>query len=536
MKSHNIIAAGLLAILAAPVSARIPVLVHVEGGAARGTAARDPAVAVYWGLPYGAAPVGPLRFRPPQPAPHWTGIRSAERPGPICPQVYKANIAGMTISEDCLNLNVWTGAASARERRPVMVWFHGGTRGAGASSDPTFDGTKLALKGVVVVTVNYRGGPLGLLATPELSRESPYGTSGNYGLLDDQAALAWVKRNIAAFGGDPGNVTVFGESFGAGIVNFLSLSPLSKGLFERQITESHSLYSRDPVLQDNATRSNASLAEAEAAGVKYMEIAGAHSLAELRAMPWQKLYEAFSKSFATLPWAFTMDGHVLPVSYTAAYAAGSQMKVDALTGENHDENGAAADTAFDAIAAGRGTVPANSKSLLPLPEYLAFVHRRYGAMAGEFLSLYPATNPRQAFESANRAIRDNSRISPWMWAGAFTKNNPKPVYIYMFSKAPPGPDREVRGAYHGADVRYIFDNPLPNWTNEDRKVADMLSSYWVNFARTGNPNGPGLPRWAAYDPRVKQTMEIGKGFAPIPFPDQARFNFWQRFYASQTPH
>jgi para-nitrobenzyl esterase len=209
------------------------------------------------------------------------------------------------------------------------------------------------------------------------------------------------------------------------------------------------------------------------------------------------------------------------------------MKVDALTGENRDENGGAADTAFDAIASGRGTVPANSISLLPLPQYLAFVRRRYGALADEFLSLYPATNPREAFESSNRAIRDNSRISPWMWAGAFTRKNPKPVHIYMFTKAPPGPDREVRGAYHGADVRYVFNNPLPEWSQDDRKVADTLSSYWVNFARTGNPNGPGLPRWKAYDPKVKQTMEIGERFGPIAFPDSKRLDFWKRFYATQ---
>jgi para-nitrobenzyl esterase len=447
--------------------------------------------------------------------------------------VYKDNIAGMTIDEDCLNLDVWTAASNGQERRPVMVWFHGGTRGAGASSDPVFNGAALAKKGVVVVVVNYRGGPLGLLATPELSRESGYGASGNYGLMDNQAALRWVQRNIAAFGGDPARVTIFGESFGAGIVNFLSLSPMSKGLFRRQITQSHALYSRDPVLLDNATRYTPSLAEAEAAGTRFMEIVGAKSAADLRMMPWQQLYEGFTKSFNLIPWAFTIDGYVLPRNFTETYEAGTQADVDVITGETRDENGGAPDTAFDFVAAGMGKAPGNTIALRPLPDYLAFVNRKYGPMKDEFLRHYPAGNAREAFASANRAIRDNSQVSPWMWARSFTAKRPKPVFIYMFSKAPPGPERDLVGAYHGSDVRYTFNNPLPNWGAEDRRVADTISSYWVNFARTGNPNGSGLPVWQAYDGNVRQTMDLGTSFAPVPFPDDARFDFWQRFYASQ---
>ncbi|MBC2665362.1 carboxylesterase family protein [Novosphingobium flavum] len=507
--------------------------VRIEGGPVRGTTAGEPQVSVFWGLPYAAAPVGPMRFRPPQPVKGWRGTRSAERPGPICPQVFKQNIAGMKIDEDCLNLDVWTAASSGRERRPVMVWFHGGTRGAGASSDPIFNGAALAKKGVVVVVVNYRGGPLGLLATPELSRESGHAASGNYGLMDNIAALKWVQRNIAAFGGDPARVTIFGESFGAGIVNFLSLTPMTKGLFKRQITQSHALYPRDPVLLDNATRYIPSLAEAEAAGTKFMEVVGAKSTADLRAMPWPKLYEGFTKTFNLIPWAFNIDGYVLPRNFTETYAAGTHADVEALTGENRDENGGAPDTAFDFVAAGKGKPPANTISLRPLPDYLAFVDRKYGPMKDEFLRHYPAGDPREAFQSSNRAIRDNSQISPWMWAHSFTGNRKKPVFVYMFTKAPPGPDRDMVGAYHGADVRYVFNNPLPDWNSEDRRVADMMSSYWVNFARTGNPNGPGLPAWRAYDGNVRQTMELGGRFGPMPFPDPKLVDFWQRFYASQ---
>lgn len=383
------------------------------------------------------------------------------------------------------------------------------------------------------MVVNYRGGPLGLLSTPELSKENSYNGSGNYGLMDDIAALKWVQHNIAAFGGDPRNVTIFGESFGAGTVNFLGLTPLSKGLFRRMITQSHALYPRDPTLLDNATRYQFSQQDAEAAGLKYMEFTGAKSLADLRAMPWERLYEAFNKSFSTVPWAFNIDGYVLPRNFSETYAAGAQAKVEALTGENRDENGAAPDTAFDIVASGVAKAPANTVSLLPLPAYLAHVHRRYGTMANEFLKLYPASNPREAFDSSNQAIRDNEQISPWMWARSFTAKNPKSVYIYMFTKAPQGPDRKLRGAYHGADVRYVFNNPLPDWDGDDLKAADRLSTYWVNFAKTGNPNGAGLPRWQAYDGNIRQTMELGEQFRPIAFPDKARFDFWQRFYASQ---
>lgn len=518
--------------LSSPALAAMNGAISTADGQVVGAPAADPAVTIFWGLPYAAAPVGALRFRPPAPVSPWQGVRPATSPGAICPQVYKDNIAGMKVDEDCLNLDVWTAASKDSERRPVMVWFHGGTRGAGASSDPVFNGAALAKKGVIVVVVNYRGGPLGLLATPELSGENDRHVSGNYGLMDDVAALKWVQRNIASFGGDPANVTIFGESFGAGTVNFLGLTPLAKGLFRRMITQSHALYPRDPVLLDNATRYQ-SLKEAEAAGEQYMKVAGAASAAELRAMPWQKLYEAFARSFDTVSWTYNVDGYVLPHNYTDTYAAGEQADVEALTGENRDENGAAADTAFDLIAAGKGKVPRNTIALLPFPEYLAYVHRKYGTMAGEYLSLYPASNPREAFASANVAIRDNAQISPWMWAHAFTEKHPKPAYIYMFSKAPPGPEQAITGAYHGADVRYVFNNPLPDWGPEDRRVADMMSSYWVNFATTGNPNGPGLPQWQAFDRKVEHTMELGAKFGSMPFPDKRKLDFWQRFYASQ---
>nr|WP_246448496.1 carboxylesterase family protein [Novosphingobium flavum] len=529
MASALLACSGVLA--SAPAWADLGAPVRIEGGLVAGAVAKDPAIRVFRGLPFAAAPVGNLRFRPPAPVTPWQGVRAASKPGLVCPQVRTPDIEGLVIGEDCLNLDVYTGATSSRERRPVMVWFHGGTRGAGGSSQEIFDGSALAKKGVVVVVVNYRGGPLGMLATPELSRESGHNASGNYGLMDNVASLKWVQRNIAQFGGDPAKVTIFGESFGAGTVNFLSLTPAAKGLFKRRITQSHSLYSRDPVLQEKGTR-YVSLQDGEKAGERFMQILGVKKAAELRQLPWQKLFDAFTASFNQISWTYVIDGYVLPRNYSQTYAANAHADVDALTGENRDENGAAADTAFDRVAAG-AAVPPYSLSLLPRSEYLAFVHQRYGAMADEYLKLYPADTDRQAFETANAAIRDNIQISPWMWAQETTPKRDKAVFIYMFSKAPPDPDHDVRGAYHGADVRYVFDNPQSNWRAQDRRVADMMSSYWVNFAKTGNPNGRGLPRWPAFDGKTEQTMELGNRFETIPFPSAAKIAFWKRFYASQ---
>lgn len=526
--------------LSGPARATDDVPVTIESGRITGAATAAPGIRAYLGIPYAAAPVGELRWRAPQPVQPWQGVRKADRPGNICPQVPPTDtsaetaIAGLTIAEDCLNLNVWTGAGKSGGHRAVMVWFHGGGRGAGGASQALFDGAALAKKGVVVVTVNYRGGPLGLLATPELSRESASHTSGNYGLLDDIAALQWVQHNIASFGGDPKNVTIFGQSFGSGSAHFLSLSPLARGLFHRMINESHALYPHDPTLMQVAMK-YMPLKAAEIDGQSFMKIAGATSLAQLRAMPWQDLISAFDKSTSSLLWTYVVDGYVLPRNFTQSYAAGSQADVEEMGGENHDENGAAPDSAFDLVASGQAKKPA-STAFLGLNDYLAWVHKRYGAMADAFLKLYPATNDREAFASANASIRDNQKISPWMWAGDFTRGRSKPAYLYFFTKAPPGPNHDLTGVYHGADIRYTFNNPTAIWGAQDRKVAEIMSSYWTNFAKTGNPNGPGLPFWAPYDGRREQVMELGGHFGPIPLADPEKLDFWRRFYATQPAH
>jgi para-nitrobenzyl esterase len=511
--------------------------VRLDSGLVSGTSAGDPSLTAFWSLPYAAPPVGSLRWRPPAPVTPWKGVRSAERPGNQCPSSQREGRPdAVTRSEDCLNVDVVTGAASSSERRPVMVWVHGGDRGMGGALPSTINGAELAKKGVVVVTVNYRGGPFGLLALPELSQESGHQASGNYGLMDGVAALKWVQRNIAAFGGDPRNVTIIGESFGAATCHFLSLSPLAKGLFQHMITESHSLYPHDPLLMQVAAKYKP-LKDAEADGARFMQIAGAKSVAELRALSTEQLVDAFRKSGKPTDflWSYVIDGYVLPRNFSETYAAGVQADVSVLTGENRDENRATADTAFDLVAAGKAQRPdpLTSTGFLGLAGYREYARQRFGGMADEFLKVYPASSDREVFFSANASIRDNQRISPWMWATVFTARRNKPVYLYFFTHAPPGPNREMVGVFHSAEIPYAFNKGGAGWTDEDRRIADMMSSYWVNFARTGNPNGPGLPNWAPFDGRTEQTMELGDHFQPIPLADNGKLDFWRRFYATQ---
>jgi para-nitrobenzyl esterase len=463
-------------------------------------------------------------------------VRNADQFGPVCPQAANGGAAGRTISEDCLNLDVWTGAKSASEKRPVMVWIHGGNAGVGVGDPPQFDGAALAGKGVVLVTVNYRGGVLGNLALPELSRESGRNASGNYGLMDDIAALTWVRKNISAFGGDPNNVTVFGQSFGADSIDFLNISPLAKGLYRRAITQSHARYPRDPDLFEQATAWK-SLAAAEADGLKTLDKLGVHTLKDLREVPWQKLVEidrAIAGSGADP--GQILDGWVLPHTYSEAYALGAQHDVSAMAGDAKDEGGASPDTAFD-IVAKTGVKPRVAfPAAFTLADYRERARKKFGARLDEFLALYPASTDREAFFASSAAARDGSRVSTWLWAGAWRAKATQPVYLYSWTHAPPGKDRELTGARHASELAYTFGNLAPpdqGWTDQDRRIADTMTSYWVNFARTGNPNGPGLAAWPAFDPGDARLMELGERFQPIPVADKAKLDFWRRFYDSQ---
>ncbi|WP_241127529.1 carboxylesterase/lipase family protein [Novosphingobium terrae] len=506
---------------------------------------RDPAITVFKGIPYAAPPVGDLRFRPPAPVAAWQGVRKAEHFGAICPQPREPfGPPPPAMSEDCLTLNVWSGAKQAGEKRPVLVWIYGGGFLNGSGSNPSFDGEGLAKKGVVVVTFNYRGGALGFLATPELSRESGHG-SGNYGLLDDIAALRWVQANIGAFGGDPARVTIAGQSAGAGSVGFMALSPLARGLFQRAIQESHARTPRDPDLRFLSV-SHRLLPKAEADGQDYAAQHGAHSLTELRAMPWEKLIEGSARvdqdvqtgSTARPPYFRpVIDGYVLPRNYSATMAARAQNNVLVVAGNNADETGAVPETAFAALRGAKSRPPAGNPQVnLTLADFQAYASSKFGPMAAEFLKLYPATTDDEAARASNDAAHDANRISTWLWASEWTKGTDKGVYTYFWTHAPPGPDAALRGAYHGAEINYALgtlyavDRP---WTAQDRAIADRMSSYWANIITHGDPNGPGLPLWPRYDGKRQAVMSLGDQWRMIPIATPQCVAFWTRFYATQ---
>jgi para-nitrobenzyl esterase len=547
MNGH-VLASGLLMGLSGkdPDAADSPlrsVPTHIETGLVSGAPGRERGVIVYKGIPYAAPPVGDLRFRAPQPPIAWEGVRKADQFGKICPQTRGPGGGNEDdLSEDCLTANVWTAAAYPGEKRPVYVWIYGGGFSGGSGSDPAFDGESLAKKGLVVVTFNYRLGALGFLATPELSKEGGHNASGNFGLLDDIALLQWVHRNIDAFGGDPDRITLGGQSAGAGSVGFLAMSPLAKGLFIRAIAESHTRYSHDTELRYLAV-SWRPLKSAEEAGQKWQEDHGAHSIAELRAMPWDKLLVSMADSDRGVetgsdqkPPLFrpVVDGWVIPRDYSETFASHSQNDVEFLAGNNRDESGAVPEDTFARRRSGSG--PGGSRMMgtyVTEASREAAAKRKFGSLTEDYLKQYPAANDDEAALQSNESVRDNSRISTYLWAKDWKPGTHKPVYTFYFTHRPTG---DNGGAHHTAEVIFAFDNLFTKdaaWTDEDRKVADTMSSYWANYIATGNPNAPGLPVWPAFDPKSATVMEIGDHFGPIPIASPSHIAFWERFFRTQ---
>jgi para-nitrobenzyl esterase len=518
----------------------VPTPIRIETGLLSGVPGREPSITAYKGIPYAAPPVGDLRFRPPQPPLPWQGVRHADQFGKSCAQPGPKD----NMSEDCLFANVWTGAPLASGPRPVFVWIYGGAFTNGSGSDATFDGEALARKGLVVVTFNYRLGAFGFLATPELSKETGHNASGDMGLMDDIALLQWVHKNIAAFGGDPNRVTIGGQSAGAGSVGFLAMSPLAKGLFQGAIEESHARYSRDTELRYLSV-SWRSLKDAEATGVKFQEAHGAHTLKELRALPWDQLIVTADQMDMSVetgsdakPPLFrpVVDGWVLPKNYSQTYASGTQNNVAVIAGNNRDETGAVPENTFaQRRAADNGPRPGLPHINVTLAAFQSAAKRKFGPLADEFLKLYPASNDDEAALQSNEAARDNSRVSTYLWGTDWTLHATKPVYTYFWTHRPTG---DPGGAHHGSEILFVFNNLYlrnQKWTEEDLKVADTVSSYWANFAATGNPNGPTLPAWAPYNPQSPTVMEIGDHFGPIPVASSAKLDFWKRFFQTQQP-
>ncbi len=410
-------------------------------------------------------------------------------------------------SEDCLYLNVWTAADSADAHLPVMVWIYGGGFQAGASSEPRQDGENLAKKGVVVVSMNYRLGIFGFFSHPELTKESSHNASGNYGLLDQLAALQWVQRNIRAFGGDPENVTIFGESAGSFSVSALVASPLAKGLFKHAIGESGSFFA-------SPGRSETLLAAAEEEGTKFGSSIGAESLEALRAIPADKLLDTTLKDRNQFRFWPEIDGYFLPETMEAIYSAGKENRVALLAGWNEHEGGI-----------GGGKPPATVQS------WTANAHQMFGDKAAEFLKLYPAANDAQARASADAfAAARFIALGTWEWIQAHQATSDSPVYRYLFAQPPPMKDGSTRGAYHSAEIEYVFGNlaskDLP-WSPKDYKLSELMSSYWTNFAKSGNPNGSGLPKWPEYQKRTHdRVMHLAAGHVhAAPAKNDARFEF-----------
>ncbi len=464
------------------------------------------------GIPFARPPVGNLRWRPPQPPLRWRGVRAARRFAPPCFQPPAARRFGpwtsvfnsqLAPSEDCLYLNLWTPARPRGRRLPVMVWIYGGGYTSGAGSVAIYNGVHLARRGVVVVNFNYRVGALGFLAYPGLARESPHHSAGNYGLLDQIAALRWVRRNIAAFGGDPHRVTIFGQSAGASSVWLLMQSPLARGLFQRAIIMS----GPGALPVPNMMTAHLRLAAAEAAGRSYAKSLGAFSLAGLRQLAPARLLRGHSP----LGFAPIADGWVL----RSGLPRGREVPV---------VNGMVAD---DIGIGWYGTRPPPPPTRA---HYQAMLHRLCGPRYATCLALYPAANDRQAGAALRRALRDRARASLALWARHQRRFSPR-VYTYYFDHRLPWPQHPEYGIFHSSELPYVFDNlqlmPRP-WQPVDRRIARILADYWTNFAKTGSPNRRGLPRWPPFHSRPLVTMELGRRIGPMPVAPPPRLRFWLR--------
>ncbi len=460
-----------------------PLTVKTMQGKVHGKTINDGKVRAFLGLPYAAPPVGELRWKPPEPAAKWRGMRDATQYGARC---YQGHIYDDMVfqdsgpSEDCLFLNVFTPAtAKAKSKLPVMFWIHGGGYTGGSASEPRHNGDFLPLKGVVLVTINYRLGVFGFLATTDLAKEAG-GPAGNYGLMDMVAALHWVHDNIAKFGGDPGNVTIFGESAGSFAVSTLMAAAPAHGLFQKAIGESGSALSR--ILGEPDASSTTEREQKEQA---WVESLGAKSLAELRAMPADAVLAAASKQgepgFPTV-----IDGTFLTEPVADTYAAGKQAHVPLLAGWNRDEN---AGMARDMTA----------------EKWKETAEKLFGEHAAEFLSYYPGDTDEQAVRSAIDYGSDVFiAFGTWRWIDAQTRTGDAPVYRYHFElAAPPSKFHQGWYAFHSDDIEYVFGTldtrPGAEWRPEDRKLSDEMMDYWTNFAKTGDPNGAGLPQWPRFD-------------------------------------
>lgn len=471
-----------IALLFLTVASGLGQPIRVESGLIDGET--EDACRVFKGIPFAQPPIGILRWREPQPPLPWSGIRRADTFAPICPQK-GASVPGAPLepmSEDCLYLNVWAPRHSVGDKLPVMVWLFGGGWTTGSASMPLYAGDQLAARGVVVVTVGYRVGAFGFLAHPELSRESPHHVSGNYGLLDQIAALEWIKRNIGAFGGDSHRVTIFGQSAGSMSVCLLMSSPLARGLFQRAIGESGGVFSPPAAVPGSKFLF---LKGAEETGLALQKQLGAASLADLRRLPASDI----QKVAQNLPLLFAFDGYVLPRQPFVTFSAGGQNDVPLLLGSNADEGR----PFLDGISV-RATSFGSDLARTP-----------FAKIPPSVLEHYPSATDDEAWASRAALERDvRFGWDIWTWARLQARTGRAKVFYYYFAHVPPtradSPWKHW-GVGHWAELPYVFGHPnqAPGaWTSEDHALSEAMIGYWTNFAKRGDPNGPGLPHWPAF--------------------------------------
>ena len=490
-------------------------IIRTTGGAVQGITLPS-GVHAFRGIPFAAPPVRELRWRPPQPAARWQGVRPADRFANQCMQARVFSdmmFRNAGVSEDCLYLNVWAPSnARAGSGLPVLVYFFGGGFVAGDGSEFRYDGESLARRGIVVVTTSYRLGIFGFFAHPELTAESPQHASGNYGLMDQAAALRWVRANVAAFGGDPQRVTIAGESAGSMSVSAQMASPLARGLFARAIGESGALFSSSGPMSTRA--------QMEQSGTRFAESVGAPSLAALRALSATELLEMAGRQGAPRFWP-SVDGSFFPQAPAEIYAAGRQAHVPLLAGWNSEES--------------------SWRSLTRLPtsdSATAVLTRVFGERAGEAARYYPARDSVEATQSLTDLASDRFiAYSTWKWLDAHAATSGQPVYRYFYARPRPG----ARGAVHSAEIEYALGNLATNkvyaWTPDDEKVSQLMESYFANFIASGDPNGAGLPKWPVGTPGANgdvQRLRIDVETRAEPEP-RARYRFLDQVFAGSHP-
>lgn len=480
--------------------------VKIDDGIVQGSV--EDSLTIFKGIPFAAPPVGDLRWKAPQPVKPWEGIKETTEFGPAPIQGNDQNGK----SEDCLYLNIWTPATSPDEKIPVLVWIYGGGFSFGATSEPVYDGAALAKKGVVLVSIAYRVGQIGFLAHPELSAENPDKISGNYGILDQIAGLQWVKDNIAAFGGDPNKVTIFGESAGGISVSMLCASPLAKGLFQGAISQSGGSFGPSrPITFPGENMKTLSTAEQE--GLDYAEKVEANSIQDLRNTPIDELPMGMGMGGA---WPI-IDGHVIPDDQYKLYEQGKFNDVPVLIGYNSDEG-----ASF-------------SREKTP-EEFIANVENRYGQFSRDLLEAYPVGE-----NSVPKTARDLARDAAfgwhtWSWARLQSQKGNSKVYYYYFDQHPEYPKDSEQFGYgspHGQEVAYVFQNleqNNPNLSASDRAISEAMGTYWTNFTKFGNPNGDNLPKWPAFSEDNPKVMYFEKEPHVGPVPSEASLNVLDNYF------